>query len=268
MRHYLLTVKKMNLKTIYIMIICLLFLISCEKDKDQVPSEIKITDIVYSTCNDSIDYPSIRVTMMGDNQLKIIHYGAEFCCHDTGKVDIKFKKKDNVMKLREIDLGPPTYCFCKHKLEFLIYGIKYKEQKFEIIESEHSYNRDTLSFALNLNNSIDTLIKFNEKNAKDRPEIGEIISYPNIYEGKIVIIDGKFGGWSGDLLCDYNNMAHRTRSDVIIYDETGCLYLTGNFEVLYNEKELDPGNNDNIDAKLKVRSEVNLLDGKPILGKF
>lgn len=104
--------------------------------------------------------------------------------------------------------------------------------------------------------------------AKENPTIEEIISNPELYEGKTVIIDGKFGGWSGNLPCDYENMVIRTRSDVIIYDETGCLYMTGDFEVLYKEKELDPGDKDNIGANLKIKAIVSLLEGKPILGQF
>lgn len=107
-----------------------------------------------------------------------------------------------------------------------------------------------------------------QQEVKESSTIGEIISNPNLYEGKTVIIDGKFGGWSGNLSCDYENMAMKTRSDTIIYDETGCLYMSGELVVLYKEKELDPRDKDNVGGNLKIKAVVNLLDGKPILGTW
>jgi hypothetical protein len=41
--------------------------------------------------------------------------------------------------------------------------------------------------------------------------------------------------------------------------------MTDSIEVLYNEKELNPWNKDNIGANLRIRATVNLLDGKPIV---
>lgn len=56
-----------------------------------------------------------------------------------------------------------------------------------------------------------------------------------------------------------------TRSDQIIYDETGCLYMSGVKEVLYKEKELSPIDENSIGTPLKVKAIVRLIDGKPIL---
>lgn len=251
-----------------ILIICLSILMSCENeiDNSQQHTELKVTDIVYSDCNDSIITQSIHLKMISENILKITHYGAEFCCEDTGKVDIELETEYNLLKIIEIDSGAPSYCFCKFKLEFLINGILNGEHIFKIIESEHSYIRDTLSFKINLNMFTDTLIKFDEIIAKENPKIIDIVSYPNIYEGKTVIIDGKFGGWSGTLPCCYEHMGGVTRSDVIIYDDTGCIYLTYNYEVLDKEKELDPWVQDNIGANLKIKTIVSLHDGKAYLG--
>lgn len=106
-----------------------------------------------------------------------------------------------------------------------------------------------------------------QQEAKETPKMGDIISNPKLYEGKAVVIEGKFGGWSGSLPCDYSNMAMKTRSDTIIYDETGCLYMTGGVEVLYKEKELDPWNKTNVGGDIKIKAVVSLIDGKPILGK-
>lgn len=106
-----------------------------------------------------------------------------------------------------------------------------------------------------------------QQEVKENPKIGDIVSNPNLYNGKTVAIGGKFGGWSGNLSCDYGNMTMKTRSDTIIYDETGCLYMTGNFTVLYKEKELDPWNRDNVGGNLTIKAVVSLINGKPILGK-
>lgn len=98
--------------------------------------------------------------------------------------------------------------------------------------------------------------------AKEKPKIREIISNPKIYEGNTIVIEGKFGGWSGNLTCDYNKMVMKTRSDTIIYDETGCLYMTRGVKGL---KELDPANETNIGENLTILAIVGLIDGKPIL---
>jgi hypothetical protein len=102
----------------------------------------------------------------------------------------------------------------------------------------------------------------------EQPTIAEIVTEPALYEGKTVIIDGKFGGWSHVPQCDDAHIVIRMRSDVMIYDETGCLYMTGDYEVLYNEKELNPWDKDNIGADLRIKALVSLIEGKPILGEF
>ena len=149
-------------KKITILIIVLSLLASCKKENDNnhQPSELKVTDIKYSDCNDIIDYPIIYLKMTHDNKLKIIHYGAEFCCADDEKIDIELEKEGNIIELMEVDLGPYTYCFCKHTLEFTINNIEHGEYRFKIIESENSYQRDTLNFMVDLNSSTDTIIQF------------------------------------------------------------------------------------------------------------
>ena len=95
--------------------------------------------------------------------------------------------------------------------------------------------------------------------------IGDIIAHPEQYDGKTVIIDGRFGGWSGGLPCNYKEMAMKTRSDTIIYDKTGCLYMNGYVKILYKEKGLDPTLQSNVGGRIKIKARVSLLNGKPIL---
>ena len=111
--------------------------------------------------------------------------------------------------------------------------------------------------------AISGCVQNNEKTIK----IGDIISNPSAYEGKTVIISGRYGGWSDSLPCNYSNMAMKTRSDTIVYDDTGCLYMTGDVKIIEKEENvtLNPWNNVSIGSKIKVKGVIKLIDGKPIL---
>ncbi|HJH31161.1 MAG TPA: hypothetical protein C5S50_03000 [Methanosarcinaceae archaeon] len=60
--------------------------------------------------------------------------------------------------------------------------------------------------------------------------IGEIITDPDLYEGKDVILKGKYGGWGQ---CEGVKMGTTgpplavSMSAVVIFDETGCIYFEG-----------------------------------------
>ena len=101
-------------------------------------------------------------------------------------------------------------------------------------------------------------------------KLGDIIANPALYNGKTVIIEGKYGGWGGNITCS-NNPVMMTRSDSLIYDEDKCLYMVASsqngIEILYKENELTPTNFDSIGAKIRIKAVVSLIDGKPILGK-
>ncbi len=101
------------------------------------------------------------------------------------------------------------------------------------------------------------------------PNIEEIIINPGLYEGQIVTIHGYFGGWGCGL--NYNNdesPVSATKSDVGIYDSTGCLYITQDFDVVYKEKELDPTDRSNIGGEVIISGMISLIDGKPIIGSL
>ena len=61
-------------------------------------------------------------------------------------------------------------------------------------------------------------------------KIGEIIKDPDSYEGKYVILKGKYGGWGH---CESTKMGTTeyplalSMSAVVIFDETGCIYFEG-----------------------------------------
>jgi len=54
------------------------------------------------------------------------------------------------------------------------------------------------------------------------PNIGDIKEAPTVYEGKVVTIEGKYQGWKGG----FGNPPV-TRSDWLVQDATGWLYVTG-----------------------------------------
>lgn len=99
-------------------------------------------------------------------------------------------------------------------------------------------------------------------------KLGDIISNPSLYNGKTVIIEGKFGGWGGNFTCNNENIVMNTKSDSIIYDDSGCLYMTKGVEVLYKEKEFYAMDPSNVGGNLTIKAVVSLIDGKPILGKL
>lgn len=101
-------------------------------------------------------------------------------------------------------------------------------------------------------------------------KLGDIVANPNFYNGKTVIIEGKYGGWGGNFTCS-NNPVMATRSDSLIYDGDKCLYMiaraSSGIEILYKERELYPMDSSNIGGNLTIKAVVSLIDGKPILGK-
>lgn len=107
-----------------------------------------------------------------------------------------------------------------------------------------------------------------DKDNNENLTIGEIVINPESYYGKTVTLEGKYGGWSNNSLCDYENIGIKTRSDVFIYDETGCIYLTGDYQILYQEMELNPTDTLCIGSKIKIEAIVSQFDEKPILGDF
>lgn len=115
--------------------------------------------------------------------------------------------------------------------------------------------------------------KIKEENGRDGnlqkiTKIADIISNPKSFSGKTVIIDGKFGGWGTPTGCDLDKTGVKTKSDWVIYDDTGCLLVGGSGgEILYNEKPLDMTDQNSRDGKLKIKSIITLIDGKPHLGE-
>lgn len=97
--------------------------------------------------------------------------------------------------------------------------------------------------------------------------IGDILSNPQLYQGKEVTLNGKYGGWGGGQCNNTGAIAMKTRSDTIIYDDTGCIYMAvGEVKIISAAKELDPWDKSTYDTEIQIKAKVSLIDGKPILG--
>jgi hypothetical protein len=84
--------------------------------------------------------------------------------------------------------------------------------------------------------------------------IGEIRADPTLYQGRTVTVEGVYQGWQGG-----HGSPPLTRSDWLVEDDTGWLYVTGK-----PAGDLDPL--DDIGRPLKVTGEVELTDkGEPYL---
>lgn len=63
-----------------------------------------------------------------------------------------------------------------------------------------------------------------KENQEEGPlTIQKIIEDPSRYEGKQIVLEGTFRGWKGK--CESSRPL--TRSDWILEDESGCIYVTG-----------------------------------------
>ncbi len=86
-----------------------------------------------------------------------------------------------------------------------------------------------------------------------KPSIGDIREAPTAYEGKVVIIEGKYQGWKGGF-----GSPPVTRSDWLVQDATGWLYVTG------KPAGLDPLGD--VGRPIKVTGVVRITeDGEPYL---
>jgi hypothetical protein len=83
--------------------------------------------------------------------------------------------------------------------------------------------------------------------------IGDIRAAPTVYEGRVVTIEGKYQGWKGGY-----GSPPVTRSDWLVEDATGWLYVTG------KPAGLDPVGD--VGHPIKVTGEVKLTtDSEPYL---
>ncbi len=88
----------------------------------------------------------------------------------------------------------------------------------------------------------------------DQVPIIEIIEDPSRYENNLVTVAGEYRGWHAD----DDSGPPVTRSDWVVRDETGCIYITG------KSAGLDPDKD--IGTLLEVRGTVRVTDdGAPYI---
>ena len=85
---------------------------------------------------------------------------------------------------------------------------------------------------------------------EEQVNIGKITSNPTEYEGKTVTVSGEYRGWESGY-----GSPPVTRSDWIVKDETGSIYVTGRVS-----PGLDPS--EDIGKKITVSGVVKVKDGQ------
>ncbi len=108
--------------------------------------------------------------------------------------------------------------------------------------------------------------------APQQAKIGDIIQSPSYYAGRVVVIDGSYGGWvyGGDVaVADQGPPV--TRSDWCVYDNTGAIYVQagGGAEILESSYPgtLSPTDENCIGAHIVVKGTVRISDeGVPYIG--
>ncbi len=87
--------------------------------------------------------------------------------------------------------------------------------------------------------------------------IGPIIAEPFAFEGQDITIVGYYRGW--DLLQEANTSPSVTRSDWVVKDSTGAIYVSANSEAKVPEG-LDPSSAGDTDVILEVRGFVRVSE--------
>jgi hypothetical protein len=101
-----------------------------------------------------------------------------------------------------------------------------------------------------------------------KPMIADIVSNPQYYEGKIMKFDAKYAGFKcSEKNCEKSKIAMVSKSDVLIYDDSGCIYVKAGVDILSEGKILSPTDKDSYGAKITIEAKVVLINGKPIFDK-
>jgi hypothetical protein len=141
----ILLVKKITaIKTINLIFLSLLFIaISCEKksESDKIAiKKINFTDCTANTVKSTSSVSCLSIQSVDHNFLKIKHYNALFSC-GSEDFDIQSEFNSDSITLKEIDLGPYTYCFCPHDVEFEIGPLENMIYRLKLIDP---YKQDSI----------------------------------------------------------------------------------------------------------------------------
>lgn len=141
----------------FIILFLLILSISCEKG-DNITDKPTVKNIDFTNCLDDSEKSSsslscISMQAIADNYLQIQHQKTMFCC-GTEKIDIKVEIRNDTIYIQEIDLGPLTYCYCFHDLEFEIGPLNRNNYTLQLIGCETSYERDSILINFQYSNDL------------------------------------------------------------------------------------------------------------------
>ncbi|MCG8698387.1 MAG: hypothetical protein MI922_10070 [Bacteroidales bacterium] len=147
---------------------CMIVLgISCDDNNEKTPGpiEIKKGTISLGECNTylhakSILPPIANAVLKGTpgGYLIIEANETELCC-GADSITIKDKSLGNDLIYEIIDHGPHTHCYCNRNISFQIGPFETnKTYNLRLIESDHSYHRDTITIEFTYTPEIDTLV--------------------------------------------------------------------------------------------------------------
>jgi hypothetical protein len=138
----------------------LIISISCKKENSNGKTDkLLIKNISFTEClNDSKKSASslscFSLKAIENKYLEIQQQNTMFCC-GTEKVEIKTEIKNDTIFISEIDLGPFTYCYCWHDLNFEIGPLENKTYVMQIIGCETSYDQDSILIEFQYSNNLD-----------------------------------------------------------------------------------------------------------------
>jgi hypothetical protein len=158
-KQYSLAPKTKDKLLIYSLLV-IFFILGCEKENPNGKTkELTIKNLSFTDCKDnsqksSSTFSCLNLNSKENNYLEIQHLNTMFCC-GTKQVEIKNEIKNDTIFITETDLGPYTYCYCRHDLFFEIGPLEDKSYVLKIIGCETSYNRDTIIINFQYSNNLD-----------------------------------------------------------------------------------------------------------------
>lgn len=152
----------MRTRQIFLAAIFIVGLSGCDKEEPVIDKNITVTSASFTECKTvekSTDpgVPSVRLTGQTGDLLAVAWSNSEFCC-GTDSISISSTVSGNDITVEIIDLGPFTWCYCPHDLSFSLGPLCKEEYNLTLIESEHSYSRDTFLVSFSFSQQLDTIV--------------------------------------------------------------------------------------------------------------